>query len=208
MDKPVFLQSAIQDTQQNIRAIDFKIGALLAGCIVPFPQIRTIYEFLNSNNLWHQQALAWLIFCIWLVTVLILLAALSAIDNPSKHINDGYAQKGYYYGGGTFKFNLVNGFFRTDIRTNRTVEGYVEDLQEETFYIMKELAFEHLKLIYIRDLKLYRLKFAVALIACLITIGSISFLFVPNTKKIEIEEIGDKNTPLIIDTAAYKQQAL
>ena len=50
MDKSTFIQSAIQDTQQNIRAIDFKIGALLAGCIVPFPQIRAIYDFLNLNK--------------------------------------------------------------------------------------------------------------------------------------------------------------
>ena len=178
-----FLQSAIEDTQQNIRAIDFKIGALLAGCIVPFPQIRTIYEFLISNDLWYQQALAWLIFSIWLVAVLILLAALSAFGNPSKHINDGYAQKGYYYGGGVFKFNLINGFIRTDIRANRTVSSYVDELQEN-FSFLDELAFEHLKLIYIRDLKLYRLKFSVALIACLIIIGSLSFLITPDIKKI------------------------
>ncbi|MCG6038989.1 hypothetical protein MER72_16655 [Acinetobacter baumannii] len=187
MDKSSFLQSAIQDTQQNIRAVDFKIGALLAGCIVPFPQIRTIYEFLNSNGLWWQQGLAWLIFAIWLIAVLILLAALSAIDNPSKHINDGYAQKGIYYGGGTFRFNLINGFFRTDIRANQTVLDYSNDLDDPNFPFTKELVFEHLKLIYIRDLKLYRLKFAVSLIACLIITGSISFLFAPNIKKVEVE---------------------
>ena len=72
MDKSTFIQSAIQDTQQNIRAIDFKIGALLAGCIVPFPQIRAIYDFLNLNTIWYQQALAWLMFTIWLMAVLIL----------------------------------------------------------------------------------------------------------------------------------------
>lgn len=95
MDKFSFLQSAIQDTQQTIRAIDFKIGALLAGSIVPFPKIREIFEFLTQSNLWWQEALAWIIFIIWLLIVFILLAALSAIDNPSKHIHDGYAQKGY-----------------------------------------------------------------------------------------------------------------
>ncbi|WP_151981235.1 hypothetical protein [Acinetobacter guerrae] len=187
MDKSTFLQSAIQDTQQNIRAIDFKIGALLAGCIVPFPQIRTIYEFLSSNGLWWQQGLAWIIFSIWLIAVLILLAALSAIDNPSKHINDGYAQKGTYYGGGIFKFNVINGFLRTDIRTNKTVLNYSNELDDPNFPFINELAFEHLKLIYIRDLKLFRLKFAVGLIACLIFLGSISFLVTPNVKKIEVQ---------------------
>ena len=86
MDKSSFLQSAIQDTQQNIRAIDFKIGALLAGCIVPFPQIREIFKFLTVNELWWQQALATIILAIWLLTVVILLLALSVIDSPSKHI--------------------------------------------------------------------------------------------------------------------------
>ncbi|WP_228722203.1 hypothetical protein [Acinetobacter schindleri] len=50
MDKFEFLHSAIQDTQQNIRAIDFKIGALLAGLIVPFPQIREIFKYLTINE--------------------------------------------------------------------------------------------------------------------------------------------------------------
>lgn len=192
MDKSNFIQSAIQDTQQNIRAIDFKIGALLAGCIVPFPQIRTIYDFLNLNTIWYLQALAWLIFIIWLMAVLILLSALSAIDNPSKHINDGYSQKGYYYGGGTFKFNLINGFVQTDIRANRTVQSYSDELNDSNFPFFKELVFEHLKLIYIRDLKLYRLKCSVTLIACLIIIGSISFLYTPETKKIELQQTLNK----------------
>lgn len=194
MDKDAFLLSTIQDTQQNIRAIDFKIGALLAGCIVPFPQIREIYNFLNSNDLWWQQGLAWIIFSIWLLAVLILLAALSAIDNPSKHINDGYAQKGTYYGGGLFTFNLINGFFRTDIRTSKTVQSYSDELNDSNFPYIKELAFEHLKLIYIRDLKLYRLKFAVTLIATLITIGSVTFLTAPSTKKVEVELTKDKSS--------------
>ncbi len=188
MDKFSFLQSAIQDTQQTIRALDFKIGALLAGSIVPFPKIREIFEFLTQSNMWWQEALAWLIFIIWLLIVFILLAALSAIDNPSKHINDGYAQKGYYYGGGTFNFNIMNGFFRTDIRTQRTVEEYTGELDNVNFSFLKELSFEHLKLIYIRDLKLYRLKFAVILTALLITFGSLSFLFTPDFKKIEIQK--------------------
>ena len=189
MDKSTFIQSAIQDTQQNIRAIDFKIGALLAGCIVPFPQIRAIYDFLNLNTIWYQQALAWLIFIIWLMAVLILLAALSAIDNPSKHINDGYIQKGYYYGGGVFQFNLINGFVRTDIRASRTIQSYEDELNDQNFPFLRELIFEHLKLIYIRDLKLYRLKFSVTLIACLIIIGSISFLFTPEAKKVEVQKV-------------------
>ncbi|WP_313483393.1 hypothetical protein [Acinetobacter variabilis] len=183
-----FLHSAIQDTQQTIRAIDFKIGALLAGSIVPFPKIREIFEFLTETGLWWQEALAWIIFIVWLLIVFILLAALSAIDNPSKHINDGYAHKGYYYGGGTFKFNIVNGFFRTDIRTERTVQKYADELNDPNFPFLKELSFEHLKLIYIRDLKFYRLKFAVILIAILIILGSLSFLFTPDTKKVELQK--------------------
>lgn len=188
MDKFEFLHSAIQDTQQTIRALDFKIGALLAGSIVPFPKIREIFEFLTETGLWWQEALAWIIFIVWLLMVFILLAALSAIDNPSKHINDGYAYKSYYYGGGTFKFNIVNGFFRTDVRTERTVQQYTEELNNPKFPFLKELSFEHLKLIYIRDLKFYRLKFAVILIAVLIILGSLSFLFTPDTKKVELQE--------------------
>jgi len=186
MDKFDFLHSAIQDTQQNIRAIDFKIGALLAGCIVPFPQIREIFKFLTLNEYWWQHALAAVIFAIWLVTVLILLSALSAIDNPSKHIADNVNQKGLYFGGGLFKFNLFNLFWRTKSFATKSVQSYKNEIEDSSLDISKELAYEHLKLIYIRDLKIFRLRYATGLIFVLIIIGSISFLSAPNTKKVDV----------------------
>ncbi|MGC3818755.1 hypothetical protein [Acinetobacter sp. G11] len=186
MDKLEFLHSAIQDTQQNIRAIDFKIGALLAGCIVPFPQIREIFKFLTANELWWQQALATIILAIWLLTVIILLLALSVIDSPSKHINDSTDQKGLYFNTGLFKFNLFNIFWRTDNFSKKSVQDYKNEIEDTTLDISKELAFEHLKLIYIRDLKIFRLRHAVVLIFILIIVGSISFIVTPNTKKVDV----------------------
>ena len=186
MDKFEFLHSAIQDTQQNIRAIDFKIGALLAGCIVPFPQIREIFKFLTLNELWWQQALATIILAIWLLTVVILLLALSVIDSPSKHINDSTDQKGLYFNAGLFKFNLFNIFWRTNNFSKKSVQDYKNEIEDTTLDISKELAFEHLKLIYIRDLKIFRLRHAVVLIFILIIVGSISFIAIPNTKKVDV----------------------
>lgn len=186
MDKFEFLHSAIQDTQQNIRAIDFKIGALLAGCIVPFPQIREIFKYLTINDFWWQHALAATIFVIWLATVLILLSALSAIDNPSKHIDDSTDQKGLYFNAGLYKFNLLNIVWRSDNFAKKSVQDYKNEIDDKTLDISKELAFEHLKLIYIRDLKLFRLRHAVVLIFILIISGSISFLATPNTKKVSV----------------------
>jgi len=169
MDKFDFLHSAIQDTQQNIRAIDFKIGALLAGCIVPFPQIREIFKFLTLNEYWWQHALAAV-----------------AIDNPSKHIADNVNQKGLYFGGGLFKFNLFNLFWRTKSFATKSVQSYKNEIEDSSLDISKELAYEHLKLIYIRDLKIFRLRYATGLIFVLIIIGSISFLSAPNTKKVDV----------------------
>lgn len=181
-----FIHSAIQDTQQNIRAVDFKIGALLAGCIVPFPQIREIFKFLTVNEFWWQHAIAAIIFVTWLVTVLILLSALSAIDNPSKHITDNANQKGLYFGGGLFKFNLFNIFWRTKNFAIKSVQDYKNEIEDTSLDISKELAYEHLKLIYIRDLKIFRLRHAIVLIFVLILIGSISFLSAPDAKKVDV----------------------
>lgn len=186
MDKFEFLHSAIQDTQQNIRAIDFKIGALLAGLIVPFPQIREIFKYLTINEFWWQHALAAIIFVMWLITVLILLLALSAIDNPSKHISDNTNQKSLYFGGGLFNFKLLNIFWRTNNFATKSVRDYKNEIEDTSLDISKELAYEHLKLIYIRDLKIFRLRHAIVLIFVLIIVGSISFLSAPNTKKIDV----------------------
>ncbi|WP_213686473.1 hypothetical protein [Acinetobacter sp. WY4] len=186
MDKLEFLNSAIQDTQQTIRAIDFKIGALLAGCIVPFPKIREIFEFLTESGFFWQHALAAIIFTMWLVIVFILLAALSAIDNPIKHITDHSNQKGLYFSGGLFKFNLWNLLFRTKNFSTKTVQEYKNEIDDPTLDISQELSYEHLKLIYIRDLKIFRLRYATGLIFILILIGSISFISAPSTKKVDI----------------------
>lgn len=188
MDKFAFLNSAIQDTQHTIRAIDFKIGALLAGAIVPFPKIREIFEFLIETQLWWQQVVALIIFILWLLTVFILLAALSAIDSPTNHIRDGYLQNGTYFNGGNFKFSLLNSLFRTSVYSKKNVYDYLQEINDPSFDISKELSFEHLKLTYIRDLKLYRLKVASILIFILLFIGSISFLATPNTKNIKITQ--------------------
>ena len=186
MNKFEFLHSAIQDTQQNIRALDFKIGALLAGCIVPFPQIREIFKFLTANELWWQQIVATVILAIWLLTVIILLSALSAIDNPTRHISDNIQQRGIYFGAGRFKFKILNIFCRTNNFAVKSVQDYKDEIEDTTLDITKELAFEHLKLIYIRDLKIFRLRHAIVLIFILIIVGSISFIATPNTKKVDI----------------------
>jgi hypothetical protein len=186
MDKLDFLHSAIQDTQQNIRALDFKIGALLAGSIVPFPQIRDIFKFFLTNDLWWQHAIAAIIFVIWLAIVLILLSALSAIDNPAKHIKDNTDQKGLYFNGGLFQFKLLNIFWRTKNFATKSAQDYKNEIEDTSLDISKELAYEHLKLIYIRDLKIFRLRHAIVLIFVLIIVGPISFLSAPNTKKIDV----------------------
>lgn len=186
MDKFEFLHSAIQDTQQNIRALDFKIGALLAGSIVPFPQIREIFKFLVANEFWWQHAIAAIIFVIWLAIVLILLLALSAIDNPAKHIKDNTNQKGLYFGSELFKFKLLNIFLRTKNFSKKSVQDYKNEIDDSSLDISQELAYEHLKLIYIRDLKIYRLRHAIVFIFVLIIVGSISFLSTPNTKKVDV----------------------
>lgn len=122
----------------------------------------------------------------WLVIVFILLAALSAIDNPSKHIADYSNQKGLYFSGGLFKFNLWNLLFRTKNFSTKTVQDYKNEIDDPILDISQELSYEHLKLIYIRDLKIFRLRYATGLIFILILIGSISFISAPSTKKVDI----------------------
>lgn len=186
MDKLEFLHSAIQDTQQNIRALDFKIGALLAGCIVPFPHIRDIFDFVRANDLMWQQALVSIIFASWLVVVFLLLAALSAIDNPSQHITDSSDSKGTYFSGGLYKFNLLSLCWRPKMYAKKLVQDHKNEIDDPSFDLCKELSYEHLKLIYIRELKLYRLRYATYLLFGLILLGSIAFVSTPNTTKVDL----------------------
>lgn len=174
MDKPEFILAAINDTQSTIRATDAKVVAFLAGVFLPFSKVDRVWAHLNYLHISYHDYISYILggafLFFWLLSIICLVRSISAIDNPGKHISDHMLKKGSFYAGGLYKFSLIDLVWnRSSIKTESTVSSfethYPEDIKRDGQgasipVIVEELAFEHMKLAYIRDIKLHRLHYA------------------------------------------------
>ncbi len=161
-----FILAAINDTQATIRAIDVKVAALLTGLLIPLSSLGKIWAHLAHVYSASNSNLTILVGAIfvtaWLIAVLSLVRTMSAIDNPSVHIVNSNKYKGSFYGGGLFEFGwpdvLMN---RRIIKAGKDVSSFSQDYPVNDEDVISELTFEHMKLVYIREMKLHRLKYSV-----------------------------------------------
>ena len=111
-------------------------------------------------------------FICWLLALYSLVRTLSAIDNPASHIVNSDDYTGSFYGGGLFDFGwsdtLLN---RSVIKANKDVVTFSQRYPNSADELISELTFEHMKLVYIRDLKLFRFKASLWLASAWVLIG-------------------------------------
>ena len=181
-DKTSFLAGSILDTQTTIRAIDVKIGAILVGLLAPFASFGRVWEHFmhicRVDPAFLGIGLSMVFFLTWILSVFSLVRALSAIDNPAIHIINSGKYRGSFYGGGLYIFGLWDAFFnRPMIKASKDVGTIVSEAPDTKDQIIEELAFEQLKLVYIRDIKLFRLETGINLALVWLGVGVISFLY-------------------------------
>ena len=179
-DKSKFILNSILDTQATIRAIDVKIGYLLAALLVPFALLGRIWAHLFNIHATLPFYIGDLLFfaflLTWIFSILCLIRALSAIDNPAIHIIDHRNYNGIFYSGGLYQFEFFDSFQnRKSIRASENVVSFLAKVPDSERNIQNELAFEQMKLIYIREIKLHRLKTGIIAAICWFAIGLSSF---------------------------------
>lgn len=180
-NKTAFIAGAILDIQSTIRAFDVKIGALLAALLIPFSNLgRICAHFQNIFQNYNQNLailLLVLFFCMWVFSITSLIRGLSAIDNPAKHIVNSSNYKGSFYGANLYNFGFLDCFLnRTIIKANKDVSTFELDIPKSKNEIEGELVFEQLKLIYIREAKLHRLKWGINFASVWFVLGLISYV--------------------------------
>ncbi|MBD1578012.1 hypothetical protein HC723_16620 [Vibrio sp. S11_S32] len=177
--KNQFIIAAIEDCQATIRATDAKVGALLAGILLPFSQISHIWRYLiQLSEEIGSQTFTIIFFILWLTTIYMLVRTISAIGNPVNNIINNKCT-GSFYSAGLYSFvfldSLVN---RSVIKANKEVASFAQSYPNTTHEIELELSFEHMKLIYIRDIKLHRLNFSLLFSGLWFIIGMLIFISV------------------------------
>lgn len=180
MDKSTYIISAINDTQSTIRAIDTKTTALLAALLIPFSSIGKIYSyFLAIPNCFLTLFLSSLFVIFWLLALTTSIRTLASIDSPSAHISECDNINGSFYSAGIFDLREADAF----INLKQTVSSlsfadFINKYPSKIEDIIKELAFEHMKLIYIRDIKNHRLHSSIQISILWFITGLFTFLIV------------------------------
>ncbi len=176
-----FISAAISDTQATIRAIDVKIAALLVGVLAPLANVNRVFAHLNhfgsQSPRWIFMVIAASFLLTWLLALVALVRAISAIDNPSDHIINTEKCKGTYYAGKLYALNFVDAFLNRDIiKASKDPQSFAMELPNNDVEIEIELVFEHMKLVYIREAKLNRLKWGLYFSQIFLVLGIVIFL--------------------------------
>lgn len=178
-NKAQFIAAAIQDSQATIRATDVKVGALLTGLLLPFTQISQIWKnFGELASLLGHQTVTIVFFALWITAIFTLVRTISAIDNPANHIVNENICKGSFYSGGLYTFAILDFFLnRSIIKANKDITNFALTYPCSVEKIEQELSFEHMKLVYIREIKLHRLNFSLKISMLWFAFGFCAFLY-------------------------------
>lgn len=177
-----FLYASITDIQSTIRVIDTKVAVVLGVLVFPFTNLGKIY--LNFAKLiqviecgWGQWALWFLIglLCLsWIFAFTAAIRVIMAIHNPAFHVLSSQQPAGLFHSGGLYRTKLIDVFTTRKLKSNYALEDYIQKFSEGDEQIKEELVFEHMKLVYIRDIKLIRLRWAYLLTFSWLFFGFIS----------------------------------
>lgn len=164
--KITFLYAAIADAQNTIRAIDTKMGVLLVMLAIPLTKFGSIFGKCHAlvtcqNKCVSEFApiLIAIFAVLWFLSFWAAIRAMVGIDNPSRHI-DGVKPSGIFYSGDLFTPTFADAFLNRPILAKKQLQQQLDNLPASADDIEKELTFEHAKLVYIRSMKMNRMKYA------------------------------------------------
>lgn len=176
--------AVVSDIQATIRAVDVKAGALLTALLLPLASLGKIWNHLAAISASFHDVVGimfgLLFFLLWLCVLFILVKIISPLDNPSCHVENTNSCAGVFYSGHLYsgKFSFTDYFFNGgSICASKNTSGFLEELPVSDDFLIKELAFEQMKLVYIRDIKLFRLNMALTLAGLWLLVSVVIYLF-------------------------------
>jgi len=114
----------------------------------------------------------------WGLSVYIGIIGLSAINNLSQHIKKQAFPKGTYYSGNLYQMNPFDAIYnRKSLKTSIEFDEHYFNFPKRQEDIIRELVFEQMKLIYIRDMKFYRLRTIIRGIFSWLIAGTIIYIY-------------------------------
>lgn len=187
-DKKIqFLYASISDIQNTIRLIDAKIGFIVVFLLIPLSKLGKITTsficlYPVYASMWQQLLFFILLFVfagLWFLAFLCAFKAVSSIDNPAYHIAGYKKMKGTFFSGGLYKLNLADAVInRRSLLSTQNVNEHTAILPQDSAQLIDELTFDQMKLAYIRDIKLFRQKWAYRLTFIWLSVGFAIYMYV------------------------------
>lgn len=155
-----FLYKSIEDNQNVIRAIDIKLGILLVAAAVPIPILSGFHFPIAKSSL--TQFLSFVTLAFWIASVAFAWLGITGIRNPKDHIDLGEQKiSGIFFGEALYQFSWYHSFWSTrSVFSKISLPQQLAVLPNDYDCVVKELLYEQMKLIYIRDLKMLRQRWA------------------------------------------------
>lgn len=161
-----FLLAAIEDVRDVIRVIDTKVGALLVGLAIPLSTLASIWSVCGdvlektSGAGGIAAGALFVVFALaWAISIFATLQTLLHADNPAEHIT-GETPSGVFYSPRLFRLSLWAVLLPGRSRSQVPFARFLADLPRNRETATRELAFEFMKLVYIRTLKMKRAQVA------------------------------------------------
>ena len=178
-----FLITAIQDAGTVIRAIDTKVAGLFVVLSIPvakLPQITDACQqlvFRQTPPLSSVAALCVALFAgCWVLSFFCALRTLLVVDNPAEHIT-GARPSGVYYGAGLFKISCWDALIPRRRKVPVDFDAYFATLPASDVGARRELAFELMKLVFIRTIKMKRSSVTYMLVYAWAALGGVIWLW-------------------------------
>lgn len=179
-----FLYASITDCQNINRAIDTKVTALSVGLALPLTKLTSIWnicrEFL-ADSAQHGVPAPWaeglvLAFVVsWLISALAAFKTLSRIQNPTSQIT-GNLPTGRFYSGDLFSITPGQAILNDPVVARPDFDFFFKSLPETSLELRRELAFELMKVVFIRSVKMARINIAYTSFACWTVIGGLIWI--------------------------------
>jgi hypothetical protein len=175
----MFLSTSITDVQGTIRHLDAKVNYLMVVLATPFLKLEEIYQkchfLLKLPNPWLVWTYAVVIsgFALsWAIASWTSLQALAAINNPEKQVS-GDRPGGIFYAATLFKLRFLDAFFNRQVASEYQSHTHLKAIPATQVAILSELALEHMKLVFIRSVKLHRVRYAYFFCRVWIVLGGV-----------------------------------
>jgi hypothetical protein len=180
-DRAAFLAGSIADMQATIRAVDVKVAAILVALLIPLQNLHRVFghikHFCNVSPRWPAVCIVILFLSTWLLGFVSLVRAISAIDNPAGHIINRNHVKGSFFLGGLYPLKFLDAFFNRSIIMAKHDPATIQaNLPQSSEDVEAELVFEQMKLAFIRDVKINRLFWGLALSLVWLFLGIAIFI--------------------------------